>query len=120
MTDDQLDKSALKRLLDVIGGDPEDFDEMREEYFESVPDILTELQSAADASDLDQLRVAAHSLKSNARDFGAAALAELCGTLEAECKTGVVVDPSGSVAKIVTAEAAAAAALKALDVNDLG
>ncbi len=115
-----LDMAALKRLLDVIGGDPEDFEELRTEYVETAPEIITTMKEAAAAGDIDGLRVATHSLKGNARDFGAIALGEFCMALEAECKANDVLDPVASVAEIETAEAEARTALTSLEIDSLG
>lgn len=115
-----LDLTALKRLLDVIGGDPEDFEELRAEYIETAPEMVMQMKSAAASGDLDGLRLSAHSLKGNARDFGAATLAELCSALEAACKAGDVPDPAAAVAAIEAAEADARGALTALEIDDIG
>ena len=100
---DVIDKAALKRLLDVIGGDPEDLQELLEEFEATTPTLLAAMQNAAAAGDLGELRIAAHSLKSNGRDFGATALATACHDLEAACKNGTVEGPVGQV-EIIASE----------------
>lgn len=120
MTDVSLDLIALRRLLDVIGGDPEDFDELKEDFLESVPGIVTDLQTASDAGDLDVMRVSSHSLKSNARDFGAPKLAELCMMLEVKCRENIEFESAPFVNAIIQQEAAVREALKSLKVSDLG
>lgn len=102
MADDVIDQSALKRLLDVIGGDREDFLELVEEFQGSTPQLLEKMQAAATNGDIDALRVNAHSLKSNGRDFGATALANDCEALEHACREGSVDDASGRVEAIAT------------------
>ncbi|WP_341214073.1 Hpt domain-containing protein [uncultured Limimaricola sp.] len=78
MRDDVIDPSALERLLAAIGGDPEDLEELLGDFQHEGPRTLSQMQSAARAGDRDALRISAHSLKSNARDFGAVALATAC------------------------------------------
>ena len=109
-----IDRAALDRLLDVIGGDPEDLAELIEEFDQTTPQTLAEMQGAADAGDLDALRISSHSLKSNGRDFGATALSVACEALEQACKAGNVADPIGQVAQISVELAHARSALSDL------
>jgi len=111
MTDEVIDRAALKRLLDVIGGDPDDLAELIEEFETVTPDILETMKSAANAGDIAALRISAHSLKSNSRDFGAVALAGSCEALERDCHGGDVDDPVARVAVIGSQLDAARAAL---------
>ena len=78
MSDDVIDPAALERLLAAIGGDPEDLRELLGDFQQEGPRTLSQMQRAAHAGDRDALRISAHSLKSNARDFGAVALATEC------------------------------------------
>lgn len=117
---DLLDLGALKRLLEVIGGDTEDFNELREEFLETSPDLIASLKGSAESGDLDGMRVASHSLKGNARDFGATALAELSAAVEMACKAGDADKAAQLVAEVAEAEAAARTAIQALEVGDLG
>ena len=115
MSTEILDHAALKKLLQMIGGEAEDFDEMKDEFLDSVPDILADLNT----TDMDALRIASHSLKGNAQDFGAAQLSQLCATLETECKDGTLGDPGPLVAEITAAAHAAMGALREIEANDL-
>ena len=110
VSNDIIDQAALNRLLEVIGGDPEDLAELIEEFETTTPKTLAEMQVADTSGDLDALRISAHSLKSNGRDFGATALATACETLEHACKIGDVADPVAQVSAIgdVLTEARAA------------
>jgi HPt (histidine-containing phosphotransfer) domain-containing protein len=114
VSDDVIDLEALKRLLEVIGGDPEDLDELLQEFEDVGPSTLATMQSAAANGDIDALRISSHSLKSNGRDFGATALAEACETLEHACKAGDVVDPVSQVRTIAVELDRARAALKSV------
>lgn len=114
-----IDRAALRQLLDVIGGDRDDLDELLEDYRNMAPDLAAEMFDAAEAGDLDRLRIAAHTLKSNARDFGALRLSSLCEALEKECRAGSVTDARGSATAIVTEEAAARRSLDDVDLEEL-
>lgn len=100
MPNNVIDKAALARLLEVIGGDPDDFAELLEDFRSEAPAIQEKMQSAAAAEDLTALRICAHSLKSNARDFGATELAKICEVLERDCHSGQMDDPVGRVGKV--------------------
>lgn len=119
MTDQPIDMSALQRLLNVVGGDPEDLQELLDDFVESVPDAIEKMKSAAQSGDLTALRIASHSLKSNARDFGATQLATLCETLEHACREEDVADPVGAVSDIEAEEQTVRAALSALRAEDV-
>lgn len=117
MSDDVIDLEALRRLLEVIGGDPEDLEELLEEFEEVGPSTLKTMQDSASADDLDTLRISSHGLKSNARDFGATALATACEVLEHACKAGEVEDPVAQVQAISVELDRARAALKAVSLS---
>ena len=84
------------------------------EFFVVAPDNILKMEIAAASGNLDTLRIASHSLKSNGRDFGAVDLANLCQRLEQACKSGAVSDAVGQVAAIAAAFAAAKSSLKKL------
>ena len=75
--------------------------------------------TAARANDLDALRIAAHTLKSNARDFGAMRLSVMCEELEQECRNGAVADPVSKADAIVSEEAAARETLNNVAAEDI-
>ena len=77
-----LDSRALDELRANVGGDPEFVAELIDEFLEDAPRQLESLRTAASAGDAEAARRAAHTLKGNARTFGAAELAARC--LEAE------------------------------------
>ena len=95
-----IDRGAIARLLEVIGGDVDDLRELLEEFHSSTPALVDQMQAAAASGDTDALRIAAHSLKSNSRDFGALALGDLCEGLEHDCRAGAVTDGPARVAAI--------------------
>lgn len=119
MTDDFIDRAALRRLLETIGGDVEDLLELVGDYAEDAPKLVEEIRAAARAGDADAMRIAAHTLKSNARDFGAFRLAALCQRLEQDCREHLPADPDAAVIEIAAAEAEAQAALSEVDLAAL-
>ncbi|MCL5776930.1 Hpt domain-containing protein [Limibaculum sp. FT325] len=119
MTGSIIDMSALHRLLDLIGGDPADLRELLADYRDIAPGLAAQIDSAARSGDLDTLRIAAHTLKSNARDFGAMRLSTLCEALERQCRDGALHEAASQAAAIVREEAAARQALDAVDIGSI-
>ena len=119
MAGEIIDLAALRRLLEAIGGDAEDLDELFEDYRSEAPELAAKISQAAAGGDLEGLRFAAHTLKSNARDFGATSLSALCENLEHECRSGAVADPLGMAETIAVAESAARQALGEISASDL-
>ncbi len=83
-----LDPAAIANLRDMVGGEPEDLAELIDSFLEDAPVLLANIAKAVDTGDAVALRLHAHSLKSNAADFGAQELAELCKQLEMAGKNG--------------------------------
>jgi HPt (histidine-containing phosphotransfer) domain-containing protein len=119
MDDGLIDRAALRRLLEVIGGDPEDFAELVDDYFAGAPELVASIRAGADSGDWEAVYRAAHTLKSNAKDFGALRLAALCATLESAARQGAVDSPEVVIAEIEREEAAARQALQAIRVSDV-
>lgn len=115
--DESIDRNALARLLDVIGGDPQDLEELVADYLVIAPGLAATISAAAAAGDLDEMRIAAHTLKSNAHDFGALRLSALCAVLEQQCRVGAAPDAAATASAIVAAEAEARSTLAALDLG---
>jgi HPt (histidine-containing phosphotransfer) domain-containing protein len=97
MGENVIDRTAIDRLLEVIGGDREDLAELIDDFRSETPRLLTRMQAAAASQDLGELRIVSHSLKSNGRDFGAIRLTALCEQLEHACRDGAVDDPQERV-----------------------
>jgi HPt (histidine-containing phosphotransfer) domain-containing protein len=114
MQDEVIDKQAIDRLLDMIGGDPEDLQELLDEFEQSAPGIVAHMRAAADDGDLRALRIDAHSLKSNATDMGARRLSAMCAALEAACRDETVEDPAAQIEAIEEELTRARAALTAM------
>lgn len=119
MNDETIDLETLKRLLKLIGGDAEDLRELVDEFLETAPELSASISSAAAAGNRDALRIAAHTLKSNARDFGAMRLSGLCSALENDCRNEHSIDPIAVAAEIAREEAVARDALAAIPLDAL-
>lgn len=100
MTSNVIDLGAIQKLLELIGGDPEDLQELIDDFEQETPTIVASMQAAVAAGDKTALRIAAHSLKANSQDMGAMALSRLCADLERASKDGPVDDPQAQVAAI--------------------
>lgn len=116
--DSQISKSALGRLLAAIGGDREDLEELREDYLAMAPELAQRLATAHRHADLDTLRITAHELKSNARDFGAESLVDLCGAVERRAKLGMQIEQT-DIEDILRAEEEARVSLTKMDISDV-
>jgi HPt (histidine-containing phosphotransfer) domain-containing protein len=89
-----LDPAALEGLRE-IGGD-EFVADLIETFLADAPALLAALRG----TDADEVRRAAHTLKSNAATFGATGLSELCRELELLAKAGDLSGASGLAARI--------------------
>ncbi len=107
-----LDPAALKELRLMAGGDTAFVARLINIFFNSAAQHFADLRRAVDEHDAPTLTRAAHSLKSNSRQFGATALAKLCRDLEAQGRAGQF---EGAAEKIAQAEAAYAIVRAALE-----
>jgi len=81
-----LDPAALQELRN-LGGD--DFlREVVDAFFADAPALIASLRSSLEQGNGEELRRAAHTLKSNGATLGAGEFAELCRTLEQQAKAG--------------------------------
>jgi PAS domain S-box-containing protein len=81
-----LDDGALGNLRD-LGGD-EFLGEVIDAFLADAPAMLATLRRSLDSQNSEELRRAAHTLKSNGATLGAAEFAELCRALEQRAKAG--------------------------------
>jgi CheY-like chemotaxis protein/HPt (histidine-containing phosphotransfer) domain-containing protein len=81
-----LDDDALRNLRD-LGGD-EFLAEVIDAFLADAPGLVATLRSSLDDRNAEELRRAAHTLKSNGATLGAEVFAELCRTLESKAKEG--------------------------------
>ena len=85
-----IDRAAWNSLLESVGGDVEFMAELVETYLDDAPKLLAAMQAALAASNAEDLRRAAHSLKSNSASFGAMRLSKKCKELEDMGKAGAL------------------------------
>jgi HPt (histidine-containing phosphotransfer) domain-containing protein len=83
-----LDRTALAKLQEVVGGDPADVAELIESFLDEAPELLAAIRQSHAAGDVAALKRASHSLKSAAREFGATALTAACDRIEQRCREG--------------------------------
>lgn len=77
-----LDTRTLDELRASVGGDQAFVAELIDDFVAQAPRLLQTMREAATTGETEEARRAAHTLKGNARTFGAEGLASLC--LEAE------------------------------------
>jgi len=82
-----LDASALERLRDTLGKQADILlPTLIDSFFHDAIEVQRNAQQALKQSRTDDLRRAAHTLKSNAKNFGGRELARLCQELENRAK----------------------------------
>ncbi len=120
MTDQEIiDRAALKRLLAVIGGDEEDLAELVEDFNDSAPALAATITEATSSGDCDAMRIAAHTLKSNARDFGAIHLSKLCEAMERALREETPESLGWAAEEITARTTQAVAALAEVSLEDV-
>lgn len=93
-----LDAGALENLRE-LGGD--DFlSEVIDTFLADAPTLMATLRQASDDDRADELRRAAHTLKSNGSTLGAEEFATLCRQLELRAKSGRLEGASELVSRI--------------------
>jgi signal transduction histidine kinase/CheY-like chemotaxis protein/HPt (histidine-containing phosphotransfer) domain-containing protein len=97
---DAIDMDALARLQEMVGGEPVYLHELIDSFLEDAPQLLADLRRGIDTGDTRSVRVAAHTLKSNAADLGAVRLHDFNRALEDRAKTGVLDGATGLVVEI--------------------
>ncbi len=112
MSDQAIDRATFDALRDAT--DAGFVVELVEAFFEEAPVLLGELRRASGAGDAEAFRRAAHTLKSNARTFGAPALAAGAQALETGGLDGMRTAQDAPLAALEAEYIRVAAALKAL------
>jgi histidine phosphotransfer protein HptB len=100
--------------LEAAVGDPTFVRELISTFLKDAPGLVGELRSSFEQGDLEELRRAAHTLKSNGRTFGATRLAALSEELELSAQTGTPVGAVELVTRIEKEYARVEGALGAL------
>jgi signal transduction histidine kinase/CheY-like chemotaxis protein/HPt (histidine-containing phosphotransfer) domain-containing protein len=107
-----VDAAALVRLQEMMGGEPAYLYELIDGFLAEAPQLLAQMQRGLAAQDAATIRLAAHSLKANVADFGAARLHELTVQVEALAKQGDLADLSALLAAMTEAYTAVEKALR--------
>jgi HPt (histidine-containing phosphotransfer) domain-containing protein len=102
-----LDQSALDELR-ALGGD-EFLTELVDTFLADAPALLAGLRS----DDVDEVRRAAHTLKTNGATFGAGHFAELCRELEERARNGDLDGAADLIARVEADYGLVAEALRA-------
>jgi HPt (histidine-containing phosphotransfer) domain-containing protein len=105
-----VDPAALAQVRAVGGA--ELAAELTEAFLAETPTLIAALRRACGEDNPDELRRGAHTLKTHGRTFGAAALADVCGRLEALAAAGVPEDAEQLVDQIEREFGRAAEALR--------
>lgn len=87
-----LNRAALDKLRSLAGSE-DDFAELAASFLEEAPQLVSALMASLEAGDLPAMKRSAHSLKSNARDFGADELADVCARIERAIDQGRSPEP---------------------------
>ncbi|WP_447595942.1 ATP-binding protein [Stenotrophomonas rhizophila] len=103
-----LDSSVLDELVEVIGAQTAQIIGV---FLDDTPALITQLQDASVAADLDQLRALAHSLKSASANVGALALSAASRRIEHDARAGTLERPAVAVALLIAEFARARIAL---------
>ena len=103
-----LDQDVLDELLEVIGPDTARIIGV---FLDDTPALISQLQDASVAADLDQLRALAHSLKSASANVGALALSAASRRIEHDARAGTLERPAVAVALLIAEFARARIAL---------
>ena len=110
MPDTLIDKEAWERMKSMTG--PAFLVELVDVFLKDSPELIKEMRGGLAAGDVERVRRAAHSLKSNAASFGADRLAGLSRDLEMIAKSGAL---EGAESKLSEVEAAYAQLLPVLE-----
>jgi PAS domain S-box-containing protein len=81
---------ALKRLLDTIGDDPELLSALIDTFLRDAPRLVDGAKGGLQQGQADEVRRAAHTLKSNGATFGATTFSELGRELESLARSGAL------------------------------
>jgi HPt (histidine-containing phosphotransfer) domain-containing protein len=101
MSETLIDKEAWERMKSMTG--PAFLGELIDVFLKDSPDLIKEMRSGLMSGNVERVRRAAHSLKSNSASFGADRLAGLSRDLEMIAKSGAL---EGAESKLSEVEAA--------------
>ncbi len=113
-TIDELGATLRESLEKLTGGDKEFMAEIIDTFLEDAPDLVANMRKGVDEGNAANLRIAAHSLKSNSADFGAETLRELCKQAELLGQRGELKGADSLVSRAMSEFAVVESALKSL------
>ncbi len=95
-----VDTTVLKRLSESMGGDDAFVAELIEQFITDSPALVIAARHGFESGDAEEIRRAAHTLRSNAATVGASELADRSGRLEAGARAGTLEDGPAQVEAI--------------------
>jgi CheY-like chemotaxis protein len=95
-----LDPPALERLLETIGDDRSLLTALIDTFVSDAPRLVEAARRGLEHGQTDEVRRAAHTLKSNGATFGATRLSELSRQLEALARSGILEGADELIARI--------------------
>ncbi len=95
-----VDRGVLDALLESVGGDQGFLGELLDTFFADAPQLIAAMQAAVAAGEAEELRRAAHSLKSTSATFGAMDLSAKCKDLEMTAKSGALQGAEAQIAMV--------------------
>lgn len=88
-----FDTAGLEQLKAILGQKAEELlPGLIDDFFQSAPNLIIQAKEGLETNQPVEMRRAAHTLKSNSRDFGAVSLSEVARELEAKSKESVPAD----------------------------
>jgi HPt (histidine-containing phosphotransfer) domain-containing protein len=87
--DAEVDSSVLRQLQADVGG-LETVRELIGSYLQEAPQLLADLRAAWTRRSVDAVRLAAHTMKSTSKVFGASRLAVLSAQIEEGARAGTI------------------------------
>ena len=95
-----VDTAVLTRLAESMGGDDAFVAELIDQFIADSPALVNAARRGFEAADAEEIRRAAHTLRSNAATVGASELADRSGRLEAAARAGTLDDGPAQVEAI--------------------
>ena len=80
--DGGLDLTILRGLFEIIGGSKSDLNSLINSFIYTGHELLDQFETGLSERKSNALKIAAHTLKSSAADFGAMSLSQLCREME--------------------------------------
>jgi two-component system sensor histidine kinase/response regulator len=108
-----IDPAALRLIQAMTGNDPSFLAELIDAYVDDTRQLLLAMRQALAAGHADELRRAAHVLKSNSASVGATRLSALCKDLEEGARSGVLDGAAARLAQVEDTSAQVERALRA-------